>query len=121
MINKIQNSGMTHSGQTISEAGKTLWCVNIHGPDDIIAAPDYLTAVRMANAFNDWLLNLKTKQIHDDAIHARMWAVPIEWPRDNAQGHADELSKPHPEYQWLRDALTAAAPYVQGAAREQEL
>lgn len=90
----------------------TLWAVNIHGPDDLIAAPDYMSAVRMANAFNAWWLNLKAKQPHNDALDARMWAVPTDWPGNDAQGHADELSKPHPEYQWLRDA--SALPHLPG-------
>ncbi|URQ76204.1 MAG: hypothetical protein NBV76_05435 [Candidatus Ochrobactrum gambitense] len=89
---------------------ETLWAVNIHGPDDLIAAPDYMSAVRMANAFNAWWLNLKTKQPHNDAIDARMWAVPTDWPGNDAHGHDGELSKPHPEYQWLREA--AALPHL---------
>jgi|GEM_PF-1705761 len=99
---------MTIPEQAVQAA--TLWAVNIHGPDDLIAATDYLSAVRMANAFNAWWLNLKMKQPHNDAIDARMWAVPSDWPANNAQGHADELSKPHPEYQWLRDV--SAAPHL---------
>lgn len=98
-----------------SVMAETLWAVNIHGPDDLIAAPDYMSAVRMANAFNAWWLDLKTKQPHNDAIDARMWAVPTDWEGNDARGHADELSKPHPEYQWLRDALSALEP---SAARE---
>ncbi|WGJ07469.1 hypothetical protein [Brucella intermedia] len=100
---------------TLPEEAVTLWAVNIHGPDDLIAAPDYLSAVRMANAFNAWWMNLKTKQPHNDAIDARMWAIPTDWPGNDAQGHAVELSKPHPEYQWLRDTLSALEP---SAARE---
>ncbi|MBA8838342.1 hypothetical protein [Ochrobactrum sp. RH2CCR150] len=89
---------------------ETLWAVNTHDPDDLIAAPDYLSAVRMSNAFNAWWLSLKVKHPHNDAIDARMWAVPTDWPENDAQAHADELSKPHPEYQWLRDA--SAAPHL---------
>ncbi len=100
---------------TLPEEAVTLWAVNIHGPDDLIAAPDYLSAVRMANAFNAWWMNLKTKQPHNDAIDARMWAVPTDWEGNDARGHADELSKPHPEYQWLRDTLSALEP---SAARQ---
>lgn len=100
---------------TLPEEAVTLWAVNIQGPDDLIAAPDYLSAVRMANAFNAWWLNLKMKQPHNDAIDARMWAAPTDWPENDAQGHADELSKPHPEYQWLRDVVAShdanVAPY----------
>ncbi|WP_176037657.1 hypothetical protein [Brucella tritici] len=100
---------------TLPEEAVTLWAVIIHGPDDLIAAPDYLSAVRMSNAFNAWWLDLKTKQPHNDAIDARMWAIPTDWPGNDAQGHAVELSKPHPEYQWLREALSALEP---SAARE---
>lgn len=101
------------------EAHETLWAVNIHGPDDLIAAPDYMSAVRMANAFNAWWLNLKMKKPHNDAIDARMWAVPTDWPGDDAQGHTEELSKPHPEYQWLREA--SALPHLPQGVGVKEL
>lgn len=101
------------------EAHETLWAVNIHGPDDLIAAPDYMSAVRMANAFNAWWLNLKMTKPHNDAIDARMWAVPTDWPGDDAQGHTEELSKPHPEYQWLREA--SALPHLPQGVGVKEL
>lgn len=83
---------------------ETLWCVNINGPDDIVSVPDYLSAVRMANTFNAWWLDLKTKKPITDN-DARMWAEPIEWPY--SEGHGDDVTDPNNEYQWLRE-LTAA-------------
>lgn len=92
------------------QADKTLWCVNIKGPDDIISVPDHLSAVRMANAFNAWWLDLITKTPLTDN-HPRMWAEPIEWPY--SEGHGEDVTDPQNEYQWLRE-LTAALPFLQG-------
>lgn len=92
------------------QADKTLWCVNIKGPDDIISAPDHLSAVRMANTFNAWWLDLITKKPLTDN-HPRMWAEPIEWPY--SEGHGEDVTDPNNEYHWLRE-LTAALPFITG-------
>lgn len=84
-----------------------LWAVNIQGPDDMVAAPDYLSALRMANAFNAWWLRLKTKEpLHEYDPH--LWAVPVEWT-GSSDSYADDLENENGEYQWLRlDARLAA-------------
>lgn len=91
------------------QADKTLWCVNIKGPDDIVSAPDHLSAVRMANTFNAWWLDLVTKTPLTDN-HPRMWAEPIEWPY--SEGHGEDVTDPKNEYQWLREL--ASLPFLQG-------
>ncbi|MCX2699356.1 hypothetical protein [Ochrobactrum chromiisoli] len=93
------------------QADKALWCVNIKGPDDIISAPDYLSAVRMANTFNAWWLDLITKTPLKDN-HPHMWAEPIEWPY--SEGHGEDVTDTNNEYQWLRE-LTAAMPFLTGS------
>lgn len=97
------------------QADKTLWCVNIAGPDDIVSAPDYLTAVHMANTFNAWWLDLITKTPLTDN-HPRMWAEPIEWPY--SEGHGEDVTEPNNEYHWLRE-LTAQAPSPRAQALEE--
>ncbi|MEN5297507.1 hypothetical protein ABE530_04020 [Brucella sp. TWI559] len=92
------------------QADKALWRVNIKGPDDIISAPDYLSAVRMANTFNAWWLDLITKTPLKDN-HPHMWAEPIEWPY--SEGHGEDVTDTNNEYQWLRE-LTAAMPFLTG-------
>lgn len=96
-------------------ANETLWCVNIKGPDDIISAPDHLSAVRMANTFNAWWLDLITKAPLTDN-HPRMWAEPIEWPY--SEGHGEDVTDPNNEYHWLRE-LTALAPSPRAQALEE--
>ncbi len=99
------------------QADKTLWCVNIKGPDDIISVPDHLSAVRMANTFNAWWLDLITKTPLTDN-HPRMWAEPIEWPY--SEGHGEDVTDPNNEYQWLRE-LAAQAPSPRAQALEEEI
>lgn len=77
-----------------------LWCVNIHGPDDVIAAADHFEAVKLANRFNAFWEALKAD--HPQREHdPRMWAVPIEWPH-GAESHAASIASPSEEYAWLR-------------------
>lgn len=99
-----------------------LWAVSVQGPDDLIAVADYLTAVRVANAFNTWWARLKAEQpLHE--YDPRMWAVPVEWIGDIAS-HVKCAAKPSPDYapffearssqdaetiKALREALGAAA------------
>ncbi|GEM_PF-2979665 len=94
---------------------KTLWCVNIKGPDDIISVPDHLSAVRMANTFNAWWLDLITKKPLTDN-HPRIWAEPIEWPF--SEGHGEDVTDPDNEYHWLRE-LAAHAPSPRAQALEE--
>ena len=83
-----------------------LWCVNVQGPDDIVAMPDYVSAIKVANKFNEFWLRMKQERgqtIHDP----RMWATPIEWP-GSAQSHAENLASPSEEYEAIiADALAS--------------
>jgi hypothetical protein len=81
-----------------------LWCVNIHGPDDVIAKPDYLSAVKAANAFNAWWLGYRMQKPLHEQFDARMWAVPTEWPYD-AASHAASLGEGSSEYDGIFAAL----------------
>lgn len=95
----------------------TLWCVNIHGPDDVIATSDYSTAVRLANAFNSWWqAQREQRPLHEN--DPRMWAVPIEWPH-SPTGHDEGVkfaARPDAEYAWLFAiaALAKAQPASEG-------
>lgn len=93
----------------------TLWCVNIHGPDDVIAVARYLDAVKMANAFNAWWLDLREKKPLHEQYDARMWAAPLEWPY-SAEIHAEAVASPADEYDWLRgvarSGIASAEPAV---------
>jgi hypothetical protein len=85
-----------------------LWCVNIHGPDDVVAVASYLDAVKVAKAFNDWWLGYRTQTPLDELLDARMWAVPIEWPHA-AEDHAISLAAGSPEYDgFIKAALLQA-------------
>lgn len=83
----------------MADLDKTLWCVNIQGPDDLIATVDHLSAVKVANTFNQWWQAQKEKQPQREN-DPRMWAVPIEWPWD-ADLHAASVSEPGEDYIWL--------------------
>lgn len=89
------------------ESQPVLWCANILGPDDIVAAGSYLEAVRMAHAFNAWWLDYRAVTPLHEQYDARMWSVPIEWPH-SAASHAESLATPSDEYDWLRAAISKA-------------
>lgn len=74
----------------------TLWAVHIQGPDDIVAVADYLTAVKVANTFNEWWEALKTERpLHP--YDPRMWASPVEYT-GGAKSHAEWVAKPSVDY-----------------------
>lgn len=85
-----------------------LWCVNIHGPDDVIAVASYLDAVMQANVFNCWWQGYRSDKPLHEQFDARVWAVPIEWPHD-AESHAKSLAEPSSEYEWLTARLREAS------------
>jgi hypothetical protein len=91
----------------------TLWAVSIQGPDDIIAAADHLSAVKIANTFNRFWQQMKEKapqRAHDP----RMWAVPVEWPY-TAKSHAESLvSGPGPDYDEMVSAALSALDQPSG-------
>lgn len=85
-----------------------LWCVNIQGPDDIIAMPDYVSAIKVANKFNAFWL--REKEWRGQTVHdPRMWAIPIEWP-GSEQSHAQSLAAPSTEYEAMVAEAVAPSP-----------
>ena len=88
-----------------------LWAVSIQGPDDIIATADYLSAVKIANAFNAWWQELRARDAMTD-YHPRMWALPVEWPwKNDGGGHASSLANgPGSDYEpFVTKALASPA------------
>lgn len=67
------------------EADGKLWCVHVHGPDDVHAMPTRAAALERANEFNEVFGRHNFKE--GDPI---MRAVVIEWPH-SAESHAAEL------------------------------
>lgn len=66
--------------------GKTLWGINVIGPDDIYAMPSAESAIREALIFNNtWCANWRDDQV-------LMWANVIPWPYSEAL-HADSLKR----------------------------
>lgn len=84
-----------------------LWCVNIHGPDDVIAVADYRTAIKVANAFNAWWQRQEIRA-HDP----HMWAVPIEWPHSEAS-HAESVADTAGEYAGFIAAAVASGEAIE--------
>ena len=96
-----------------TERKPELWCVNIIGPDDVIAVADYVEAAHVAQTFNTWRVADITKRGFDD-LEPNMWAAPVLWPHD-APSHAADLARPSTDYAALiadarkvRDGLRAA-------------
>jgi hypothetical protein len=59
-----------------------MWCVNVHGPDDVYAMPDKASALERANDLNVYFGSLA----HGE--HAPiMRAVVIEWPHNAESFH----------------------------------
>lgn len=74
-----------------------LWACHVRGPDDVHPAPDYETALKWADMFNEWgeqaNASFKKKYTESDPADApRIAAVPAPWPWD-AKSWADGLAK----------------------------
>jgi hypothetical protein len=67
---------------------KFLWCCHVRGPDDVLAAPDYATAL----AWSDQLLEIDRDVDHSDADRPFLSAVPAPWPYSEAD-HAANIKK----------------------------
>lgn len=66
---------------------KILWCCHVRGPDDMVPAPDYETALKWA----DILLALdRLAAKHNNPNTPMASAVPAPW-RGSAESHAAEL------------------------------
>jgi hypothetical protein len=68
------------------EIPKTLWCIEVVGPDDWYAARSLKHAREMAGALNEQIC----RRGHDDELEPNVWAVPRVWPWD-AEAHAQAL------------------------------
>lgn len=87
-----------------------LWCVNITGPDDVIAVASREEAITLSARFNTWWIeSIAAKGLHP--YDPTMWAVPINWPH-SAEGHAENLGD-FGEYGWLR---AIPSPTAEGEA-----
>jgi hypothetical protein len=76
----------------------TLWCVNITGPDDVIAVASRAEAVTLAARFNNWWMErFPAATLHP--YEPTTWAVPIPYP-NSPEGHAEALAD-RGEYEWL--------------------
>jgi hypothetical protein len=82
-----------------------LWCVNITGPDDVIAVSSRAEAVDLAARFNDVAVTKFEAAPHE--YDPLMWAVPMPWPH-SAESHAENLGDLG-EYAWVRARPAPAA------------
>lgn len=73
-----------------------LWCVHISGPDDVLATPNYLTAVKAANEINGWWEGRVATRF-DEGLDPTPWAAPEPWPH-SPESHAADLADPSDEY-----------------------
>ncbi len=70
-----------------------LWCCHIRGSDDVIPAPSYEEALKIADANN--------------AIELLAKAVPAIWPW-SAEAHAEYLAKASAAWDALKAAIAKA-------------
>ena len=86
-----------HGFAAVAEKRSDLWAVSVRGPDDLIAAPDALSAHRAAQRFNEWWCGqIEAKGgVHDFDPH--IWASPVFWPW-TPDGHARALKDPPADY-----------------------
>jgi hypothetical protein len=85
----------------------TLWCVNITGPDDVIAVASRAEAIDLAARFNQWwMTHFPAATLHP--YEPTTWAVPIPYP-NSPEGHAEALGNLG-EYEWLLSTPPVALP-----------
>jgi hypothetical protein len=81
-------------GKMMSEMNEAtdnkLWCVNVHGPDDLYAMPNRAAALECANMMNVYFATRELCEF-DPVI----CAVAIEWPY-SAESHGDALRDASP-------------------------
>ena len=63
-----------------------LWALHVRGPDNVLAMPDYETAV----AFADWLTAVDRGNMADE-LCPLFAALPCEWPW-SAERHAADIA-----------------------------
>jgi hypothetical protein len=89
-----------------------LWCVNILGPDDVVAAGSYIEALTVSHLLNDRLLRLARKNWTEN--DPRLWAAPAPWPH-SAEGHAKSLASPGDDFSGMFDMARAMLAQNLGA------
>jgi hypothetical protein len=90
----------------------TLWCVNITGPDDVIAVASRAEAIDLAARFNNWWMKrFPAAELHP--YDPTTWAVPIPYP-NSPEGHAASCGDLG-EYEWLRSTPPASTADIGGA------
>jgi len=73
-----------------------LRAISVRGPDDLIAAPDAVSAHRGAQRINEgWCKRLEETGLHEFDPH--IWASPVVWPYQAAH-HAEALTHGAPDY-----------------------
>lgn len=77
----------------MSETKDILWCCHVRGPDDVIAAPNYETALAWADKINAWVAARKGQHEYDPVLSA----VPAPWPYSD-EIHSEALANPSDEY-----------------------
>jgi hypothetical protein len=86
----------------------TLWCVNVTGPDDVVATASREQAIAASMWFNQWwITNIASKGLRPN--DPTMWAVPIRWPW-SAEAHAENIAtRGHgkPDYEDMFAAASA--------------
>lgn len=86
--------------KTMHDDDKTLWCVHVYGPDDVVAQQDIGSALQLSNEINAAMV--KMERTANDAI---ITAVAEPYPYSGEQ-HAAELAK-HKDVTWNKPQATA--------------
>ena len=93
-----------------------LWALYVRGPDDVVAMPDYKTAV----AFSDWFTAVDRANIADEMAPV-FAAIPMQWPW-SADEHADEIAQrtaaPPSQREYPLDVPRASLPMLTEIARK---
>lgn len=82
-----------------------LWMLNIEGPDDIVAAPSFMEAIKVRDDFNAYWAAVKTTHPNMDA-HPVLRAVIMEWDGD-ATDHFSNMVNHWDDYQGYDVAIEA--------------
>lgn len=83
-------------------AEEILWCVNVTGPDDVIATASRQEAISASMWFNQWwITNIADKGLSPD--DPTMWAIPARWPW-SAESHAEDVAKRKPDFEAMFSA-----------------
>jgi len=100
------NFDMTPGARYSREAKATkLWMLNIEGPDDIVAAPSFMDAIKVRDDFNAYWTTYKNAHSSPDHFPT-LRAVVHEWD-GTPDEHADNVAKYWGDMQGYDLALVA--------------